>query len=155
MAARIGVNLSGNPYSEAEYEKLLRQLHGEPVVAPPIGEKPDFATGSWRLDAKSTATTPAIEESQQPTEPKPNAASWARYDKPGQTNAWMSSIIRIWDNRYSLELLLGNKIVKEQFFATKQEVIDHFEDIEDSLIRDGYVRMNFTPGSDPDFRSIK
>jgi hypothetical protein len=43
LKSRIGVNLSDEPYSEDEYERLLRVLHGEPVQPPPIGNKPDFS----------------------------------------------------------------------------------------------------------------
>jgi hypothetical protein len=159
LGSRLGVDLSGDPYSEDSYEDLIRQLHGEPIVAPPIGKKPDFSTGSWRLQAGSSAPTVAVEmEGPTPTEPveqKPNASVWARYDKPGLADAWISGIIRTWDqNRYSFEIIKGNEIESEESFQTKSEVIARFNEFNQSLIQSGYKRMQFTPGPDPDFRVI-
>jgi hypothetical protein len=38
-----GVDLRNDPYSEAQYHRLIRALHCEPVQPPPIGPKPEFA----------------------------------------------------------------------------------------------------------------
>jgi len=46
LKSRMGVDLTGEPYSEHEYEKLLRVLHGEPIQPPPLGKKPDFSRES-------------------------------------------------------------------------------------------------------------
>jgi hypothetical protein len=37
---KLGVDLSSNPYSEAEYQNLLRTIHHELPKAPPVGPKP-------------------------------------------------------------------------------------------------------------------
>ena len=42
LKSRVGVDLQADPYSEEEYERLLRVLHGELIQPPPIGAKPDF-----------------------------------------------------------------------------------------------------------------
>jgi TIR domain/NB-ARC domain len=42
LFGRAKIDLSGDPYSESEYEELLRTLHGAREVAPPIGRRPDF-----------------------------------------------------------------------------------------------------------------
>jgi TIR domain len=38
-----GVDLRNDPYSEAQYEQLIRALHNKPVQPPPVGPKPEFA----------------------------------------------------------------------------------------------------------------
>jgi len=43
LKSRMGVNLSDEPYSQDEYEKLLRVLHGELVEPPALGSKPVFS----------------------------------------------------------------------------------------------------------------
>src|SRR6266545_5798164 len=43
LLGRARIDLSGDPYSEAEYEDLLRTLHGAREEAPPIGPRPNFA----------------------------------------------------------------------------------------------------------------
>ncbi|MEW6402683.1 MAG: SUMF1/EgtB/PvdO family nonheme iron enzyme [Chloroflexota bacterium] len=41
-AGKLYIDLSGNPYNEANYRDLLRTLHGRRPTPPPIGEPPDF-----------------------------------------------------------------------------------------------------------------
>lgn len=43
LFGRAKIDLSGDPYSESEYEELLRTLHGAREDAPPIGRRPNFA----------------------------------------------------------------------------------------------------------------
>lgn len=42
IKTKLGVNLQDNPYSDEEYQNLLRALHKEPLRPPPIGPKPVF-----------------------------------------------------------------------------------------------------------------
>lgn len=42
IKTKIGVDLSKDPYSEEEYQILLRTLHGKPLAPPPLGPKPMF-----------------------------------------------------------------------------------------------------------------
>ena len=154
------MNLSEEPYSEEAYDELLRQLHGEPIVAPPIGKKPDFSMGSRRNagDSSSGALAPVapLAAATASVEQKPNAAAWARYDKPGQANSWISGIIRSWSTtRYSFEIVRGTEITDEEFFPTEDEVIARFLKFQRSLIKDNYIRMNFSPGSDVAFRVLE
>jgi TIR domain len=157
LKGHLGVDLTGDPYREKAYGELIRQLHGEPIVAPPIGKKPDFSTDAWRsgagLSPSVLAANPSVPTV--PTEQKPNAHAWASYDKPGQANAWISAIVRLWsDNRYSFEIVKGTQIESEDFFDTKDRVLTRLFEFNRSLINDGYKRMNSNPGLDPDFRSI-
>jgi TIR domain-containing protein len=45
---RVGLDLRNNPYSEDEYQKLLRALHDAPLKPPPVGPKPVFEDASVR-----------------------------------------------------------------------------------------------------------
>jgi hypothetical protein len=56
--SKIGVNLSGDPYDENQYEDLLRELHQSPVQPPPIGPKPVF---SDRRHSQGAGPTEALE----------------------------------------------------------------------------------------------
>jgi len=42
LRGKAYIDLKGDPYSEAQYEDLLRTLHGARGQAPPIGPRPDF-----------------------------------------------------------------------------------------------------------------
>jgi hypothetical protein len=42
LLGRARIDLSGDPYSEPEYEELLRTLHDARETAPPIGGRPNF-----------------------------------------------------------------------------------------------------------------
>jgi len=50
---RAKIDLSGDPYSESEYEELLRTLLGAREAAPPIGGRPNFA------DKKGSQASPS------------------------------------------------------------------------------------------------
>jgi TIR domain-containing protein/uncharacterized protein DUF4384 len=53
LLGRAKIDLSGDPYSESEYEELLRTLHGAREAAPPIGPRPPFG------DEKGSQASPA------------------------------------------------------------------------------------------------
>jgi TIR domain len=53
LLGRAKIDLSGDPYSDSEYEELLRTLHGAREEAPPIGHRPNFG------DKKGSQASPA------------------------------------------------------------------------------------------------
>jgi hypothetical protein len=74
-----GVDLSGENYSEAQYEKLIRALHCEPVQPPPVGPKPEFAAHP----AASATSRPQIQlPNPREREAKSNQMQWGASD-PG------------------------------------------------------------------------
>ena len=167
IKGRLGVNLSDKPYREDEYERLIRVLHGEPLQPPPIGKKPDFTKKTAKaairsvVDAsvKTTGTgTEAVPPMERPTQ-RPNGIVYARYDKPGQAGAWITAIVRLWEIKgeqsYSFETIKGDKMTGEEFISTKDEVISRFFDFHRAMLKDGYKRMNFTPGPDPEFNVLQ
>jgi len=98
IKGRMGVDLSGTPYREDEYERLIRVLHGESTQPPPIGKKPAFAEGSTpKMDvgtAPPSATSAAPGPSPSgsilgPPNKRPNAFAHAEYDKPGLAEPWV------------------------------------------------------------------
>jgi hypothetical protein len=46
LASRRGLDFTATPYSAAEFERLLRTLHGEEIQAPALGPKPVFRNAS-------------------------------------------------------------------------------------------------------------
>jgi hypothetical protein len=75
-----GVDLRDEPYSQIQYEKLVRALHCEPVQPPPVGPKPAFSSTRTRIPAATSQPVkppkPAIRDSQ------PNYLHWGDGD-PG------------------------------------------------------------------------
>jgi len=162
LKSRMGVNLSDEPYCEDEYERLLRVLHGEPIKPPPIGSKPDFSkqTGlciklSSVLDTTRTVPDGASKAGSLlgPPNKRPNAMVSARYDKPGASVPWESAHVRLWNidgkEQFSFDTTRG-----DEYLGTKDEVIDRFFAFHRLLLKEGYKRMNFSPGPDPDFNVL-
>ncbi len=56
---RVGVDLSADPYSEKEFQLLLRDLHGAAMAPPPLGPTPVFRDETSA--ASKTAPTGAVE----------------------------------------------------------------------------------------------
>jgi hypothetical protein len=53
LLGRAKIDLSEDPYSESEYDELLRTLHGEREKPPPLGHRPSFG------DKKESQPSPA------------------------------------------------------------------------------------------------
>jgi hypothetical protein len=71
LKSKMGVNFTHAPYSEDEYEKLLRVLHGEPIQPPPIANKPDFLKISESRSKPSNALR-SVEVSPPGFQPEPS-----------------------------------------------------------------------------------
>lgn len=76
--SKIGVNLSGDPYDENQYEDLLRELHRSPVQPPPIGPKPVF---SDRRQPQGAGRTDALEPTTQSSSASPEAPTSNKSDR--------------------------------------------------------------------------
>jgi hypothetical protein len=77
-----GADLRDEPYSQLQYEKLVRALHSEPVQPPPVGPKPAFSSIPTRIPVTSSQPL----ESAKPgiRDPQPNHLTWDNSD-PGPT----------------------------------------------------------------------
>lgn len=153
LKSRMGIDLSDEPYSEDEYERLLRALHNEPIQPPPLGKKPDFAKTTMKtVTGKSGIAAPLAPAS---ANQRPNGIAYARYDKPGVAGDWITATVRLWDKdgkeTYSFETMAGSTLTSEEFFDSKDKLISRFFDHNRKMLKDGYKRMIFTPGPDPDF----
>jgi hypothetical protein len=75
-----GADLSNEPYSQLQYEKLVRHLHSEPVEPPPVGPKPPFSS----IRARTLAATSQPVEPPKPSlrDPQPHHVAWGDSD-PG------------------------------------------------------------------------
>jgi hypothetical protein len=73
LRKRSGVDLRDEPYSEAEYIQLVRNLHGEQLRPPPVGPKPQFAAQHRAISA-----VPGLIQSTGTIEPeaKSNRVQW-------------------------------------------------------------------------------
>jgi hypothetical protein len=73
LRSKYGVDLRKDPYSETEYDKLVRALHREPIRLPPVGPRPQFAAqpGAASTVPRLIQPTSTIE-----LEAKSNRLSW-------------------------------------------------------------------------------
>jgi hypothetical protein len=69
LLGRVQVDLSGEPYSESNYEELLRTLLGAREEAPPVGTPRDFGPGTGSHPDPTRSPTPP-----HPWSPPPRAA---------------------------------------------------------------------------------
>ena len=79
LRSKQGVDLRNDPYSEAQYEQLVRAVHSEWVQPPPLGPKPAFSNRTG-----VPATTGGLVEPPKPgiRDPQPNYLAWGDSD-PG------------------------------------------------------------------------
>jgi len=79
LRSKWGVDLRNDPYSENEYEKLVRVVHSEWVQPPPLAPKPEFPNRT-----REQATTSGLVEPPKPgiRDPQPNYVDWGDSD-PG------------------------------------------------------------------------
>jgi hypothetical protein len=160
LSGRYGINLSAEPYSEDEYETLVRLLHDELLQGPTLGKKPDFTKKlpkSALTSAVDTVATIATSDSGVvlrlgAPKDRPNAFAYGRYDKGG---VWMTAVVRLWEidgkTSYSFETLQGDQLTGDEFIGTKDEVVNRLFNFNRGMKKDGYKLMNFMPGPDPDF----
>ncbi len=154
LKSRLGVDLSGSPYSDVQYEQLLRALHGEPLQPPKVGPKPAFGSGKPSATPKvvPTGTPRATGSVLGPANKRPSAIVNAMYEKKGVNVPRESAFIRFWERdggQYSYENSRG-----EEHLGTKREVYDRFQRFQTDLIKAGYSRMQFGSNSDPLFSSL-
>jgi len=74
-----GLDLRHDPYSESQYEQLVRAVHSEWVQPPPLGPKPSFLTHTVM-----PPITGGLVEPPKPSirDPQPNSVTWGDSD-PG------------------------------------------------------------------------
>lgn len=75
-----GVDLSDEPYSEIQYEKLVRALHCEPEGPPPVGPKPAFSSTRTRIPV--VAGLPVEPPKRSSYGSRPHCITWSESD-PG------------------------------------------------------------------------
>jgi hypothetical protein len=90
LLGRAHIDLCDDPYSESEYEELLRTLHGARDAAPPIGDRPDFGDGRGSLARTSpgSVTPSAGPPSNKPRVEIPSAEAAHRIPRPRTAAPW-------------------------------------------------------------------
>jgi hypothetical protein len=84
LRSKLGVDLRNDPFSEPQYEQLLRTLHHEPLKPPPRGPKPSF-------------TTPAAYVPDTPAEGENTVLP--QDQEPGESGKWKQIRRQAWANR--------------------------------------------------------
>src|SRR5258708_2924110 len=73
IKTKLGVDLRNDPYSEEEYQNLLRAVHDEPPEPPPVGPKPVFQNASTVEQASTSKPAEASSQSTPRATPLRNA----------------------------------------------------------------------------------
>lgn len=74
LRSKHGVDLRNDPYSETQYDLLIRAIHGEPIKAPPLGAKPAFAA---KTSEAPTASAKILERPPLAQGPSSDNATWS------------------------------------------------------------------------------
>ena len=100
IRTRLGVDLSAEPYSENQYQRLLRALHKTPLRPPPIGPKPVWPEpiSTAREDEQSgVPSNQALGKPTKVTEQLPEFRPEIRIDKwgpPAPNEDWNDQVQR-------------------------------------------------------------
>lgn len=159
LQTKIGVDLRDEPYSEDQYQLLLRTLHQAQEVAPPIGPKPSFQAPTY-IEAHGllgNAVTPVLgAEAARPdparsqlnatisTRPKQSPEAYAFYEKKG-TDARVQAFVRPVDSSadvYTFETSTG---CYEE--GSRREIELRYLSCDLDLKKDGYTRMQSFNGT--------
>ncbi len=153
LQARIGTDLKGDPYSEEEYEELVRELHGDYLKPPPLGPKPVFPEKIYRTvpgpqpQGLVPAATPEDKTSARTDmySTKANAIAYAFYETKGPDAKQYKAFVRPADNvgeRFTLETSDGE--VDEGSLA---ETARDYHLVDQERLQDGYSRTHSSNAS--------
>ncbi len=157
LQSKIGVDLRGDPYSEEEYELLLRTLHQVQEKAPPLGPKPTFpfratfpdegllgnaVTAVLGLATASVEGLPGPDAP--PTNQKQSPIAYAFYDKKGTSDKVHVLVRPVGSSRdlYSIETSGG---VYEE--GAEGPITLRYLSLDLEMKRGGYTRMQSFNGS--------
>ena len=147
LGGKYGIDLSGNPYSEDEYQNLLTTLHNQREQPPPIGKEPQLRK-SVREEAQ--VFYPTNERTDREFEPikikgvlvdqvgrpaNDGTQGSALYTVPIQlsrrpTHEWCRVFIQLWDHppRYSIRHRPGIATVWDDRIVLKGTTIEEVRD---------------------------
>jgi hypothetical protein len=151
IKSKRGVDLRGNPYSEEQYQELLRGLHQQTLEPPPVGPKPKFGDRNTKGSESAPPLQWSTAESSDPVRPKPdpenpNAIFYARYETKSEDARKANIYIRrssrsgwfIFENSYDDELH-GPR----EHEGPIDEIAQRLAASNQLLLMKGYVRMNY------------
>ena len=146
LKTKTGADLRGNPYSDEQYNLLVRELHGEYPKPPAPGPKPHFSLIA-HAPASSAAPAPAVQPAPKTqTAPVQSAPVYAWYETKGPDAKRFKVFIRPTDSsntRYVMETSDGEKSPEGSVAETARDFILLHMD----LIGKDYVRMQWQNAS--------
>ncbi len=152
IKSKRGVDLRGDPYSEEQYQELLRGLHQQTLGAPAVGLKPELANPGAKGSQSSPLLEPSSRESKDSATPKPdpekpNAVLYARYETKGEIARKTTIYVRpsaqkpghfIIENSYNDE-----ELGPSEHEGPLEEIAQRFAISNQILLARGYIRINF------------
>ena len=154
IGTKMGIDLRGDPYSDKQYELLLRTLHQANIKAPPVGPKPVFTDSGYTLpegsldNAVSTVLGSPRAEVESRNEPKsvqPPPVAYVIYQTKGPEAHQVNVYVRPLDakgERFSMEPSNGESVE-----GTLAEIAQRYLLFDHDLRRKGYSRMTTFNGS--------
>lgn len=153
LLSRIGTDLKGDPYSEEQYEDLVRELHGAHLKPPSLGPKPVFPEKTYQTLPGSPAPrlVPRVKlqdknvASIDTSKAKPNAIAYAFYETKGPGAKQYKMFVRPADNageRFTLETSDGE--ISEGSLA---EIARDYHLTDQERLQEGYTHTHTSNAS--------
>lgn len=141
IQTKRGVDLRGDPYSDKEYELLLRTLHQVLPTAPPVGPKPVFEVRDVPPPQDSTANAVKVVLDQ----PERSPVAYAFYETTGAEARRVQAYVRPIDA--SGESFRFNASTGESLEGTLMQVAQGYLAFHIELREKGFKRMTSFDGS--------
>lgn len=141
IQAKVGVDLRGDPYSEKQYDLLLRALHQALPSAPPVGPKPAFEDKGVPTSQNSTANAVKVVLDQ----PERSPIAYAFYETKGTDARRIQVYVRPIDS--SGESYRFNASTGESNEGTKMQIAQRYLAFHLELKEKGFSRMTSFDGS--------
>lgn len=143
LRTKTGADMRGNPYSEEQFKRLVRELHGEYLKPPAAGPKPDFSGNRAPATPSATAApAPAVQPIRTTDEPPlpQNAIAYAFYETKGPDAQRFKMYIRPVDSAkdvFSLETSDGERTQGTFYFVARD-----FVRFDRQYVSRGYIRTH-------------
>jgi hypothetical protein len=141
IQAKVGVDLRGDPYSEKQYELLLRTLHQALPSAPPVGPKPAFEEKGVPTLQDSAANAVKVVLDQ----PERSPVAYAFYETKGADARRIQVYVRPIDSNG--ESYRFNASTGESIEGTKMQIAQRYLSFHVELKEKGFTRMTSFDGS--------
>jgi hypothetical protein len=141
IQSKVGVDFSGDPYDEKQYDLLLKTLHQALPSAPPIGPKPAFEYTDVPRSRDLTANAVKVILDQ----PELGPIAYAFYETKGEAARRIQTYVRPIDARG--ESFRFSTSTGESLTGTKVQVAQRYIACNLELREQGFTRMTNFDGS--------